>query len=122
MSNKSQIVTIIIAAFLLVSVPPFIQSVNWRESQVQACERGNETIRNPLFAFITTAEKTRRTQAELTSGAEKEANLKAAEEYAEEAENMVVVPLEQGLLLEPGKPAINCEKAYPKPFPLNIFD
>jgi Tfp pilus assembly protein PilO len=117
--NKQQwmVVFLIIIAVL---VPTWIENATSRNDSVEACERGNEQLRQPLFTFINDASHARAVQAaQSDTEAEREANLKAAENYQRIADGMIQAASEVALSSE--SPLVDCKKAYPAPFPLNLF-
>lgn len=117
--NKNNIV-IIIAAFLIVFVPSFVQNVNLRNNQVTACERSNEGIRRPLFKFLTDAKKVRQAQVYTTTGTERQINKEAVRDYSNDISLMVEAV--DDVAITPGEPFVDCDEAYPPPFPLSLFE
>lgn len=118
MSIKSRILLIGLI-FVAVWVPQYIGTFNARNASVNACERSNEGLRTPLYEFMKGAEKSRREQARITTGMESRVNKATANEYKDIAEAMVLAVSEE-LRLEADRPEVDCEAAYPKPFPFNI--
>ena len=108
--------------FLALYAPVFIQGVSQNNSSIAACERGNEGLRKPLFEFLTDARDIRLEQAAISEGEEKRVNERAAKNYNQQAEDMVTAAEKDGVLLEEGKPYVDCDAAYPAPFPLSLFE
>lgn len=111
--------TIWIGLVIILVAPILITDFSNRNSIVDSCERINQGIREPLFNFLTDAITTRNLTAENSSGDEKQINVRAAEKYQSIADKMVESSGQ--FKLYNNRPEVDCDEAFPKPFPFNVF-
>jgi hypothetical protein len=102
--------------FVVISMPLYINTFSIRNSSVTACQRGNAGVRTPLFDFLESAQQARLESADsATDKNAKQTDLQAAKQYKGEADQMVEAAGD--LAITPGRPEVNCEEAFPKPWP-----
>lgn len=114
--NKKQGLFVAVLVLFAVWAPIYLITFNTRNDSVNACERANIGLRGPLFDFFKTAETARRDSAKESTGNERKINIKAARDYKKESTSMVeAVPTE--IRINQNRPEVECEVAYPAPFP-----
>ena len=114
----------------VVFIVGFINSFNVRNAAVSACERANEGTRQSLAGFILDAQQRNIKSLDQQFGEEKQASLDAIDNYEIRFRQIVDPVIKQGVQLYPGAEDhygveqrvkavyVNCDAAYPKPFPL----
>jgi tRNA A37 threonylcarbamoyladenosine synthetase subunit TsaC/SUA5/YrdC len=120
MSKTKTNIIIIVAVLLVILVPAYIQDINAREDSVDACERGNVGVREPLYQFLIDAQQTRLAQASAASSKKEQAiNEQAAKNYQNSIDDMINAASD--VAAEEGSPIVDCKKAYPLPPPASWF-
>lgn len=117
LGSQTRIVAIIVAACL---IPPLIQTSTIRSNQVKACNAGNLGVRavqwDQLHVGLTIVTQ----RAEQSADPEVKASYEEAKRgYQKDIDQMVLAasPFAQ----KQGSYLVDCNKAYPKLFPFNIF-
>lgn len=107
------------AAIVVVgAVAIFAPSISLVNSQRIQCERGNTGTRQTLYKFLQSAERARLAEANRERDPTvARASRQASKEYRALRINMITSI--KDVAQAPGSPYVNCEKAYPKPWPLN---
>lgn len=116
MSNREKIL-IWGGIFLVVFIPQYIVSFNARNDSIESCERIN-VFREQFIGLLDDLieSNTIRIKAKGSSPSEVEANKIARENYSNRKKkliNSITYPSEDD------RTEINCEQAFPKPFPFN---
>lgn len=86
------------------------------------CERQNVRTQLQYDKYLADEEESRAFSDQQEPGPVKRITLRAADQYAHAASQLVALVEEDGVALEPGSPQTDCGAVYEPPFPLNLFD
>jgi hypothetical protein len=110
---------IIVGAIIIIWIPAFFTTANLRDAQLSACNRGNVARQSELDQRQALIDVNIERVKAASPGPERQANRYALQRYRENKKDLILSQAQ--VAEEEGSVIVDCGKAYPKPFPFNLF-